>query len=138
MDVKIAIDRIDISNFELRPMLKQIDLEKFQIDISVQVTVSPEVQNIAFTVTNIGVKQYDGTEVYARLGVIIAYRVENFNEVFPIEEGKHVILPEVHTLLTSISLSTTRGILFSQLRGTYLHKAIIPVIDLTTLKPEAL
>ena len=35
---------------------------------------------------------------------------------------------EFITLLNSIALSTTRGVMFSQFRGTVLHNAILPII----------
>lgn len=39
-------------------------------------------------------------------------------------------LPEVFlTTINSISLSTVRGVMFSQFRGTFLHNAILPVVD---------
>ena len=42
---------------------------------------------------------------------------------------KLVNLPENFiTILNSVSISTTRGIMFSQFRGTFLHNAILPII----------
>ena len=39
-------------------------------------------------------------------------------------------LPEPFlTTINSISISTVRGVMFSQFRGTFLHNAILPVID---------
>jgi hypothetical protein len=33
------------------------------------------------------------------------------------------------TTINSISISTVRGVMFSQFRGTFLHNAILPVVD---------
>ncbi|MCD4736069.1 MAG: hypothetical protein K8R53_08505 [Bacteroidales bacterium] len=37
--------------------------------------------------------------------------------------------------LNSISISNTRGIMFAQFKGTFLHAAILPIIDPKGLKP---
>jgi len=45
-------------------------------------------------------------------------------------EGKDINLPsEFITTINSLSLSTSRGILFMLFRGTFLHSAILPIID---------
>lgn len=38
--------------------------------------------------------------------------------------------------INALSLSTTRGIMFTQLKGTFLQSVILPVIDPSTLKRE--
>ncbi len=38
--------------------------------------------------------------------------------------------------LNAVSLSTTRGVMFSQFKGTFLQSIILPVIDPSTLKRE--
>ena len=40
------------------------------------------------------------------------------------------MLPEEFLItINSISISTVRGVMFSQFRGTFLHSAILPVVD---------
>lgn len=48
----------------------------------------------------------------------------------------NVIFPEhfLHSI-NAITLSTIRGIAFSHFKGTFLHHAILPIIDITTLEP---
>jgi hypothetical protein len=38
--------------------------------------------------------------------------------------------------LNAVTLSTCRGVLFTLFRGTFLHKAILPIFDVSTLKFE--
>jgi hypothetical protein len=57
------------------------------------------------------------------------YEVPNLLDFFD-DKNKRVNFPqEVIFILNSISLSTTRGILYSNLKGTLLHNAILPIID---------
>lgn len=133
MDLKIALEGIELASFELKPKLKDINVEKFFIDINAQVTATPIPKPLALTVTNVVVREFEGTIEHAKLSVIIAFRVENFDEAFPVVDGNHTIPPGVNAFLTSLSISTARGILFAELRGTYLNRAIIPIIDMNTL-----
>src|ERR1700743_467074 len=45
------------------------------------------------------------------------------------KKGKHLIPAALQLAVNTIALSTTRGLLFAQFRGTVLHNAILPVID---------
>lgn len=40
------------------------------------------------------------------------------------------------TILNSISISTTRGLMFSFFRGTFLHNAVLPIIDPQSISIE--
>ena len=49
---------------------------------------------------------------------------------FTSDETGEVELPErLVTSLNSIAISTTRGVLFSELKGTFLHGIYLPVVD---------
>ena len=53
------------------------------------------------------------------------------------KETKVLNLPEQFIILiNSISISTTRGLMFSFLKGTFLHNAIIPIVNPTAFKME--
>lgn len=40
------------------------------------------------------------------------------------------------TSINAISISTTRGLMFSFLKGTFLHNAVVPIVDPTAFKLE--
>lgn len=66
----------------------------------------------------------------ASLEVTIAYRIENYDEVVTTDKENKTLLPTPFIdVINSISLSTCRGILFSQFRGTYLHNLVMPIVD---------
>jgi len=63
--------------------------------------------------------------------------------VFEIEDAEFVIVKTTeitkfsdnfYKKLIDISISNTRGIMYSQFRGTFLHKAILPLISGKTLR----
>lgn len=73
-------------------------------------------------------------EILANLSASLIFEVENLSHyVFE----KEVKLPsDVIIALNSISISTVRGIMFSAFKGTYLHNAILPVVDPKAFLPN--
>lgn len=58
-------------------------------------------------------------------------------ENFLNDDKKTISLPEQLTImLNSVSVSTTRGIMFSHFRGTHLHNAILPVMDPSNMQKD--
>ncbi len=58
-----------------------------------------------------------------------AFKVENFKKFVPKDDkGIFDVPPTLSQPMTAISVSTVRGCLFEKLKGTYLHKAILPII----------
>lgn len=54
----------------------------------------------------------------------------NFNEVIHADAEGIVTLPQdLADILNSISISTTRGLMFSAFKETFLHNAFLPIID---------
>lgn len=76
------------------------------------------------------------SKVAAEINIAMRFGIENFKDVFPKNEtGKYFIPSEVENLLKSMSISTMRGIMFSEFRGTPLHQAILPIILMDSLQP---
>lgn len=84
---------------------------------------------IAFGVTNVTIfPPEDRTMKLADFQVVCSFQFEDFDEVFVKGEADIFTMPvEVEISLKSICYSTARGVLFSELRGTYLHFAFLPV-----------
>jgi hypothetical protein len=57
------------------------------------------------------------------------FRIENMGQ-FKSAEQNSISLPEdLMKVINSISISTTRGLMFGAFAGTYLQKVVLPVID---------
>ncbi|MGB3181024.1 MAG: hypothetical protein WBB45_06520 [Cyclobacteriaceae bacterium] len=58
------------------------------------------------------------------------FRIENMGQYATGDEKGGVSLPEeLMSMLNSISVSTTRGLMYGGFAGTYLQKVVLPVID---------
>ncbi|HUZ59239.1 MAG TPA: hypothetical protein VMU83_10690 [Hanamia sp.] len=132
---KIRIDGIDIiSKTMYKFQLSENDIFNHQLKTQ---AVGDENKNLAvvFVQSKIN-KLNEPTKILAEITIAIGFVIEDFKEVFPMNEnGKHIIPSEVENLLKSMSISTLRGIMFSEFRGTLLHKAVLPIILMDSLKP---
>jgi hypothetical protein len=66
------------------------------------------------------------------------YDIKNFDEFINQKNGKTAFPADFQKLIKIVSISTTRGIIYSQFRGTFLHEAILPIIDFKGLKTSEL
>ena len=73
-------------------------------------------------------------ELLAEVNINIFYVVENIKN-FENKKEKKMEFPEDFSIaLNSVSISTLRGIMFSQFRGTYLHNAFLPIVNPKSLE----
>ncbi|MFV5702793.1 hypothetical protein ACM55F_13055 [Flavobacterium sp. XS2P12] len=97
---------------------------KFNINIEHLVNID---QNLIVIKPIVAIFVEDEKSILANLSVNLVFEIEDLAS-FAIE--KEVKLPsDIIIAMNSISISTLRGIMFSTLKGTYLHNAILPVID---------
>ncbi len=97
---------------------------KFNINIEHLVNID---QNLIVIKPIVAIFLEEEQSILANLSVNLVFEIEDLAS-FAIE--KEVKLPsDIIIAMNSISISTLRGIMFSTLKGTYLHNAILPVID---------
>ncbi|MEI6436949.1 MAG: hypothetical protein WCP32_19155 [Bacteroidota bacterium] len=103
----------------------------FQFDINLEHRIVAE-KGIVIVICSVSVLNEDREQLFGKLKSSCLYDVENLSE-FINPDTKSVELPEPFGVtLNSVSLSTTRGLMFSFFRGTFLHNAIMPILDPTT------
>jgi hypothetical protein len=103
----------------------------FNFDISLEHRINPE-EDLLIVVCSVSIFNEKRDEQFGKLKAGCIYLIDNLKQ-FVNTETKALDLPEpVSTTLNSVSISTTRGLLFSIFRGTYLHNAILPVVDPTS------
>ncbi len=101
------------------------DKAKFKFDINMEHRLLPD-QNLLLVVTAISVRLDGSTNILGSIRTNVAFLIDELKS-FLTDDG--FLLPEelVITINTE-ALSTTRGMMFSSFRGTFLHKAILPII----------
>jgi hypothetical protein len=133
-DVKFQIKGIELLDVNVeypKVQLKGVVVFKFNINVEIKF-----VNENSFVIAIVSVDILDN-ETADKFGFIKAsciFGVENFNSFLNSETNKVEFPKQFLTIVNSISISTIRGLMFSQFRGTFLHGALLPIIDPTFLE----
>ena len=77
------------------------------------------------------------TYIFAEFNVWCVFHINDFNnKIIKNAEGFFVIPAELELTLKPVSISTTRGIIYKELAGTYLQQAIMPVVFMNDFRVE--
>ena len=110
---------------------------QFNFELKTQSLVDDSKDLIVILVL-VGIKKTGEPELLGKILIGFGYIVENLKDTFEKNEKNLYVIPQdFENLLKAISISTTRGIMYSEFRGTYLHTAVLPIIFPDTLKPVA-
>lgn len=74
-------------------------------------------------------------ELIGRFVSRVAFYVDNFNELIRKKESGIIMHDNLINTLNSITISTSRGMMFMAFRGTHLHKVFLPLADLSQFAP---
>ena len=124
----IGIDLLDSSITAPPSILPSAATAQFELNVKHHVALK---QNLIFVNCRVAILNNEKEITYASLSSSCTFEFSDLQSFF---DGKKVNLPDDVVLsINAIAVSTTRGMLFSLCRGTYLHQAVMPVIDLNTL-----
>jgi hypothetical protein len=108
--------------------------EDFNFDIKMQSALDHN-RKLVIVLVDVVIKKSNEATPVAKFATATGFDVVDFDIVFAPVEDKITIPIDLENLFKSICISTMRGIIFSELRGTILGGAIMPIIGLDTLKP---
>jgi hypothetical protein len=132
---KIHLVRIEIlkchidSPFELS--VERIKGHEFKMDFDLGFNLEDKLIKADFKLSV--VSKSDATNVEEATGEFqfaFIFNVENLNELAILDKKKHITIDgKLGNAIASITYSTTRGILFTRLKGTSLEGFLLPIID---------
>lgn len=139
MNLKFQIKGIELLDFEIarqsEPLPTQI---VFHFNINVEQRLKQE-EKLVFVIVGISIYKEDMQTQLGSIRVSNIFSIDNFDDfVESKEKGVFIISEEVTDILNSISISTTRGVMFAAFKGTVLHSAILPVVNPQDFKKEKL
>ena len=107
---------------------------QFNFDIKAQSAIDNNRKLVVVAVEVKINKLYD-EHVLAGFAIAFGFEIKEFETLLSlITQDTPAIPEELENPLKSIAVSTSRGIIFSELRGTHLHKAVMPVVAVDTFK----
>jgi len=117
------------------PDKSNIHIQKYNFNINIEQKINNE-NKLIIVIIDIKIMGDDKLLELGSIKTSNIYEILNFND-FIISDTDTAEFPEKFMMdLNSISISTTRGIMFSQFSGTYLHNAILPIIEIKALQKK--
>lgn len=124
---KLNSIRILVKNV-LFPVVDSTSDGETSFQISIQVGQSKETKSVSTTLTVI-LKRNESEDICASFKIQCEYQFVNFDDIFGNEGAASNVTSQVIETINIITMGTMRGIMFSELSGTWLQNEILPVID---------
>jgi len=100
----------------------------FGFNIRVETRVDAQ-EHLVMPFVHVTITETKRTEELAKIIVACLFRIVDFeHEITLNQDGLYNVPIEIESLIRPISISTVRGIIYSELRGTHLNNAIMPII----------
>lgn len=132
--VNFKISTIELLRSVVNAPETEISVTNCNFNIHIQSKIDEKEQFI-FIVINVDTTTQDNQYILGSVTTSCIYKIINFEDVIIRRKTGELEVPEnLAVLFNSISLSTTRGIMFSAFRGTFLHGAILPVVNPSEIK----
>ena len=138
LNMKFQIRGVEILEMELKQPTEIFPQQiTYNFNLSVEHKVSSE-QKLILVLIGVKIRNKgDKANILGSILVNCIFAIENFDMVVKkIDPQKYDIPDEIIDLLNSISISTTRGVMASLFKGTFLHGAVLPVIDPKSLSKK--
>ena len=110
------------------PKQPNADLKVFHFDINIGHKLKLE-ENLFIALINIGLFNEKRDLKLGSISANCIFQIENMNDFMDTKTKKINLPDEFVVTLNSITISTIRGIMFSQFKGTFLHNAILPIVN---------
>ncbi|MBK9981727.1 MAG: helix-turn-helix domain-containing protein [Saprospiraceae bacterium] len=125
----ITLKGIELLDSSLvRPPSISPDLTLLKYHIKFEYRIDKE-KKLVFIIVHVRIITFPAEAEVENFVVSHFYEIADFDQVIEIKEGDKFSIPqELTNILNDISLSTTRGVMFSTFKGTFLHHAVLPVV----------
>ena len=125
---------------ELNVLNAIIDLRNinFTFTINFETKISVDIKNVIINVhILINEVAADGAiTMVSEFKISNFFEIINFDKVIKLnKDGLYVVPPNFENIIRPASISTARGIIYSELLGTYLQGVIMPIVYMDTFKP---
>jgi hypothetical protein len=129
INVNFQLKGIELITINLnQPQIPLSQERGYNFNINIEQRINLEEKLIIVT-TSIDLIHEADTQCHASIKTSCIFLVENLQD-FNSAINNQINLPNQFIVtLNSISLSTTRGIMFSQFKGTFMHNVFLPIID---------
>lgn len=114
------------------PEIPLQEIKTYNFNIQVEQKINFE-HKLILVLTSVEILNDTKETKLGSIKVSVIFEVSNFDEYFDKKSQKLILPDDIVLTFNTIGFSTTRGVMFSQFKGTYLHNAILPAINLNQL-----
>jgi len=130
------IKSIEILSFSInskeKPLPEQLT---FKFNVRLEFKTNDDL-NYLYLITHIDIENVDLSIMVGQLSVSCIFQIENISKKIKIKDNHSIDIPtELLEELIEVSVSTTRGVMFSTFKGTFLHNAVLPIMDVKQFVP---
>jgi len=109
-------------------MSPDVSLSNFKFNITVENRFDSS-NKLVFAIVNVEIKTENLAHTLGSVSVSCFYHMSNYDDIIEVKEKISSLPPLLRETINSVSISTTRGVMFSIFKGTILHNALLPVVD---------
>ncbi|MEJ7739912.1 MAG: hypothetical protein WKF97_20995 [Chitinophagaceae bacterium] len=134
--IEFRFTGIQIISKKMEETPKDFTSVVFNFDIRIENRIRAE-SDLVIPFVFVNIRFGDKIEYLASFIIACLFRVSDFKKYIILNENKVYDVPRNLTaIIHPVSISTARGVIFSELRGTYLNNAIMPVVYMKDFKEE--
>lgn len=128
-EVIFQLKGIDLLDVQLKHPEKSLQQKTtYQFDISIEHRINHD-KKLVIVICAVTVLDADKSVQFGSLKASCIFEVTNMED-FTVNNQKQVKFPiAILTTFNSITISTVRGIMFSHFKGTFLHNALLPIVN---------
>lgn len=132
INVNFQIKGIELLEMNLKHPQIPLELERtYNFNINIEQRINNE-EKLVIVVTSVNIIHEEDQQCHASIKTSCIFLIENFKD-FIVANTNQVNLPDQFVVtLNSISLSTTRGIMFTNFKGTFMHNVFLPIVNPST------
>lgn len=128
IDIKFQIRGMELLESKLSEPKQPLPSNSFfQFDLKIEHRLNLE-KKLLIVICEVSILNETKSTTFGQLKGSCIYWLENMNE-YAVNKDELSLPEEFIITLNSITISSIRGLMFSYFRGTFLHQAILPVID---------
>lgn len=133
VNVNFQLKEIELVGINLHhPQIPLNPERTYNFNIQIEQRINNEDKMVAVT-TSIEIIHEEDKQCHASIKTNCIFIIENFQD-FVAGSSNQINLPDQFAItLNSISLSTTRGIMYSQFKGTFMHNVLLPIVNPSSL-----
>src|SRR4030042_4258852 len=118
------------------PQRQKSETQGFNFNINVEHKINKD-KKLVYVTVGVDIIHEDRETRLGNIKVSCHFQIPELDTfILPGQQDQINLPSNIIDLLNSVSISTLRGMMFSTFKGTYLHNAVLPVIDPKTFKSK--